>query len=448
MSTAKGSPTRLEQWQHPVTGERVTLTFDGSVTRMERSGSSGGAPTNGEALRWEPGAEFSQWNPLLLGALRDQAQAGATSEEERTRRVTDLGFPPELWEELDAFQHEQGLFALPPSGVGQSEVPAGYRSSLTVTTQELPPQPSLLRNPTPEMQRRFAELVAGLVQASAPPDTALHQQGQELQRQGFVRLSARRPGGSLWLPPALEPYRQEMERWARPVVRPAVVPGTPEPWQSKLGGVPYRPRGAAWPKSLSGDPMYFLAQINLKEANAQGDLSELPRHGLLQFFLVLPSSSYKEVQRRPELGEPAVEVLYWPEVQQDEAALTREVPEFSEELMHEEFNPPERALAFLNDREFPSLLDDRLAGVHRAVPGLESSDMQPNGHRLGGYAMLINAHFPAEEDWRLLFQFDGDDMGEQIYGGDALSGWLGFFIRAEDLARLDLTRVRLELDAS
>lgn len=223
MSAAQNRVTRMEQWRRPVTQERVTLTFDGNVTRLE----------GGVVLRWEPGEEFRQWNPLLLGALRDQARMEATSEEDRARRVSALGFPPELWEELDAFRRQQGLSLSPVPGKGKPQVPVEYRSSLVTLTQEGQSQNSLLWNPTPEMQRRFAELVSGLVQASAPPDTAFHQQGQELRAQGFVRLAA-------------EPGRE------------------PKLWESKVGGVPYRPKGAAWPRAHGADtrPLVFLVQIN------------------------------------------------------------------------------------------------------------------------------------------------------------------------------------------
>lgn len=130
------------------------------------------------------------------------------------------------------------------------------------------------------------------------------------------------------------------------------------------------------------------------------------------------------------------------------AALTRGVPTFTDEVQADFFKLPERALAFLNDREFPSGLDGRLEWLEAAAPDNGLTELHANGHRLGGHAMLINAAFPPAEDWRLLLQFDGDDVGGQIYGrSGGLGGWIGFFARAEDLARRDFSRVRVELDA-
>lgn len=68
------------------------------------------------------------------------------------------------------------------------------------------------------------------------------------------------------------------------------------PWDSKLGGTPYRPKGTAWPTRPGTDEaLGFTAQLNL------GDVAEwcrreghqfplgglLPDHGILQFFLPL-----------------------------------------------------------------------------------------------------------------------------------------------------------------
>lgn len=448
MTEAAG--VQRQQWRHPVTGEEVTLWREGPVTSESRGGKvtqHRNPPFDREAAQREAEAQRGDdWDPMTLILFRKNLLDGATSEQERAQRLDAVGLPPELWAEVDAFAREIG-FPLDAASEEELMRAGGFAGSFSLKTPE---EGSLLWNPTPEMRARFRELMGGPIQVQPPGDDApFYEREQALHKEGFARLSPRTPDGPLWLPPVLEPHRARLERWERPVLRPVVVPGTPEPWQSKLGGVPYRPRGAAWPTQTSGSPLYFLAQINLGEANAGGHLPELPRRGLLQFFVAISDASYEDMQRRPELGRPAVRVLYWPDVQRNEAALTREVPEFSDELMHEEFNPPERALAFLKDREIPSLLDDRLAWVQEAIPweGIDAANVHPNGHRLGGYPMLINAHFPAEEDWRLLFQFDGDDPGEQIYGGFGLGGWIGFFMRPEDLNRLDFSRVLVELDA-
>ncbi|SEJ01961.1 Uncharacterized protein YwqG [Deinococcus reticulitermitis] len=443
MTEPSSSVPQRQEWRHAVTGERATLTFEGGVTRLARGGAVREItppPFDEAAEREETRAEFQTWpwNPFELRILREMARAGTLLDDGRPLRVEGLGFPARYWEELDAFERER----------------AGPGAVSGTLPSEDTPADSLLWNPTPQMRQRFTELMAVMaenVQIAPPPaDTPFYEQGRDLAQAGFVRISPRTPDGSLWLPPALEAERQRLEPWAWPVVRPLVVPGpgTPAPWDSKLGGVPYRPRGAAWPAQASGSPLSFVAQIDLAAANGQGHLPELPRRGLLQFFVAHSDASYEEMVADPGRGHPVARILYWPEVVRDAAALTREVPVFTDEFQAEMFNPPERALAFFDDREFPSGIDGRLGWLEEVAPDSGMTELHPNGHRLGGHAMVINAAFPPAEDWRLLFQFDGDDPGGQVYGGSGgLGGWIGFFVRAEDLARRDFSRVWVELDA-
>lgn len=219
------------------------------------------------------------------------------------------------------------------------------------------------------------------------------------------------------------------------MVRPFPTAGQPAPWDSKFGGVPYRPLGSAWPLDVYGAPLPFLAQIDLAQANAGGHLPDLPRRGLLQFFV-------------NHAGE---RVLYWPDPVQDEAALNREVPDL-EDHQEEMFSPPEQAMGFVPDSEIPSSLDDRLSFARAAdetdQQGEDNAKRHPNGHRLRGYPMVINTFHPAAEDVQLLFQFDGDDFGGQLFGDSGgMGGWVGFFIRPDDLKNLDFSRVWAEMDA-
>lgn len=56
-----------------------------------------------------------------------------------------------------------------------------------------------------------------------------------------------------------------------------------KPWESKLGGCPYLKNIKDYPMDEAGEPMLFLAQINLADLER---LNELPERGLLQFYVV------------------------------------------------------------------------------------------------------------------------------------------------------------------
>ena len=437
--TQTARPLRqLEQYLQPQTGERARLSFDGQTTTLEREGQS--APQNPPAFdeaaereklreQMEQSAsapEFRMWREMLMGRLG--------SREAARQEFLRLGLPQKLWDELDTFDRRMGRTL----DDAPNMVPESYSSTL-VTAEEV--QNSLLWNPPAELRRRFASLWAAEINIVPPgAEVGLWERSLELAREGFLRMSPRRADGSLWLPPGLEPRRAELRGLERPVVRPFPTAGQPAPWDSKFGGVPYRPVGSAWPLDTHGAPLPFLAQIDLAQANAGGHLPDLPRRGLLQFFV-------------SHAGE---RVLYWPDPVQDEAALTREMPEL-EDFQEEMFSPPEQAMGFVPDREIPSSLDDRLkfaqpddqTGTGEAYQQAENnSKLQPNGHRLRGYPMVINTSHPAAEDVQLLFQFDGDDYGGQLFGDSGgMGGWVGFFIRPDDLAKLNFSRVWAEMDA-
>ncbi|MGV2794629.1 DUF1963 domain-containing protein, partial [Clostridium perfringens] len=55
-----------------------------------------------------------------------------------------------------------------------------------------------------------------------------------------------------------------------------------KPWESKLGGCPYLKNIKDYPMDEAGEPMLFLAQINLADLEK---LDELPERGLLQFYV-------------------------------------------------------------------------------------------------------------------------------------------------------------------
>lgn len=460
---------QFQQWVNPVAGERVNLRFDGQKTTLERGGKlttvkpkpiDAAALAQGQANM----RAMSQWNIWNVAQWIDILEVSTGSEAQAKAQLQALGFPLKLWDDVQAFRQQTGL----PKMFGTTAQPA--QASLTTWVilgsgdSPLPVIPNqkeirlddpafrdnLLVHPTPEVKKRFEELNAPPPLNPAPPpeSSAMWEQAQLLGKQGFVRLSPRRPDGSLWLPPALEPYRQKLLAWEQPVVRPAVIPGKPKLWESKFGGLPYRPKGTAWPTGRSGQLLYFLAQIDLSVVNAKGQLPDFPRKGLLQFFLADADYNYENKQPKPNF-DTEVKVLYWPETIHDETALIRQSPIFADPDQLASYSPPERAMGFVQDSEIPEIEDQRLTWPQSldSIFNEDPNDTRVPGMRVGGHPMTIYATFAPQDDWRLLFQFDGHAM-ENVVGDEyMLGGWLGFFIHGSDLKKLEFSHIRVELDA-
>lgn len=400
----------LQRWKDPVGGDETWLALDPgglSVFRAGRHQRHELPPFDEEAERRRllSSPEYRLMTqaigPVELGLYRAMLLSETEDPAAARQRWSEQGLPDALWDELNEFERRNGSpFPMnPPTGMGGGLPDPDGRG----VWGSLPdPLPSL----SPWVQTQGAELTYGSA-TFAPPElqSLLWQARQELALADAVALSPRR-AGRLWLPTRWEAQRPAWEARLRPVLRPAVLPGTPEPWESKLGGVPYRPRGAPWPH-IDGQPLQFMAQFDLAEANGEGHLPELPRRGLLQFF----------VGARPDFIYRG-QAIYIPEVDRS-AALDRMVP--APETFLEDLDIPEQRLALLPDHEFPSLLDP--AAPMRADLSDPTTANHPGGHRLGGWPMLVE--LTPDSSWRLLFQYDGTNA--------AMAGWAAFFITEADL---------------
>lgn len=87
---------------------------------------------------------------------------------------------------------------------------------------------------------------------------------------------------SMSLPKQFESFRHILEQSAQEYMKITPCHEAPCIINSKLGGLPYLPRGASYPRDDTGEYMALLAQINFSE----GDFpAPFPKKGLLQIFV-------------------------------------------------------------------------------------------------------------------------------------------------------------------
>ena len=91
----------------------------------------------------------------------------------------------------------------------------------------------------------------------------------------------------------------------------------PQTWQSKVGGNPYLPRNADYPRNTNGEPLTLLAQVNFAE---MPPLPDFPSSGLIQFFVDETDYSLG-VDYDNYTNTANYRVVYYPEITQDLAQL-------------------------------------------------------------------------------------------------------------------------------
>ncbi|OCB00578.1 YwqG family protein [Clostridium beijerinckii] len=206
-----------------------------------------------------------------------------------------------------------------------------------------------------------------------------------------------------------------------------------KPWESKLGGCPYLKNIEEYPLDEDGEPMIFLAQLNLSEIK---NLNDLPEKGLLQFFIVNDDMF--------GLESPIV-VRYIENYEEDETQLIKENPyENSEEY--------KEGLPFLNNgkmhfeiREMPmsSSLELFETTYKNELSEEEyeklSDDCYSCDSRVGGYPYFVQNDYLgfSDEDF-LLLQLDIDDECGIMFGD---SGNCVFSIPKNALKDKDFSKV-------
>ena len=238
-------------------------------------------------------------------------------------------------------------------------------------------------------------------------------------------------------PKELEKFREKLERTYKTCNEIKFVPSDTKPWESKIGGCPYLEKEEDYPRDENGNPMFFMAQINLEE---MPKLPDFPEKGILQFYVV-----DDEVYGL----EDDCKVIYIENYSKDESRLLKENPFEDKYIM--EYPPFEKSgKAVFTQRQ--DMIEPDCNGFDEILALADDEEEEEAlwnfcgtlGSKIGGYPYFIQ--FPPEfyENGTaeiLLLQIDTDD-GESSCGimfGDA--GSCQFMISKEDLLKRDFSNV-------
>lgn len=234
--------------------------------------------------------------------------------------------------------------------------------------------------------------------------------------------------------------------------------------ESKIGGVPYLPKGKDYPCNAQGEPLSLLAQINLSKL--KGGIFPLET-GILQFWGMnredfgCSLSAYKTSDCCPVIYYSSLEPAYTEEELLELYPFLEEEKECFPVPFSQGFSldfssgicpitPSEEEFDARFVEEF-SLLTSAYAvdsfGQLYEMDELKADDILtayiPIGHKLLGYATPM-AVDPREEldcrDYELLFHLDSDDIeNQEISWGDC--GLAHWYIHPKDLENGDFSRV-------
>lgn len=260
----------------------------------------------------------------------------------------------------------------------------------------------------------------------------------------------------------MESVLDKAHRLAKPALH---LEHTEEARFSWIGGLPAVAPGFEWP-TWNGQPLTFLAQIDLEEVAAELEQSWLPKRGQLYFFF------YDSEELA--FGYDAAESGTWRVIHSDvdHAALVPAVPSgLDETSVFPRANIRFRRIATLpsesrfmgkwdtSGEEFEALLSARAAPFREqprhqmfGYPDPEQDDgmeldaqLITNGVNPQDYRDPRRREFSAGADqWRLLLQVDTDDALNMMWED---GGLLYFWIHEEDAAKGDFGKVWLFLQS-
>ena len=227
---------------------------------------------------------------------------------------------------------------------------------------------------------------------------------------------------------------------------------------SKVGGMPYIPKGGALPRSAEGKPLFMLAQINCEQL-PENNL--YPKKGLLQFWIADTEDPLYGLDYDDPCSNDFKRVLYFSTIG-EALSIDDFISDYTFDDNHLPFNSKKQfALHFKKDTESISL-EERAANqlffekwneafstqittideFFEEVPNDICEEInasllkEPTGHKIGGYPYFTQVDPREENDPHtlLLLQIDIDNVeGEEIYWGNG-GGVANFFVSPEDMA--------------
>lgn len=256
----------------------------------------------------------------------------------------------------------------------------------------------------------------------------------------------------LELPNSLEKYRGNFEKSIRPFVKTTAKKGKTLAWESKFGGNPYMPIGYEYPKDLNGTPMKLLAQINFEEVP---DIGMFPSKGILQFYISANDDVYGMNFDKPTAQEN-FRVIYIPEVIKNNSKIVTDFSFINDSA--EDYFPvgSESRLSFkieygpvaCTDFQFDKIFNQSAYKLFDDNEYEQYEDKYSSaGHKMGGYAYFTQSDPRDNSEYSdykvLLLQIDTDDKAGIMWGD---SGVANFFIRPEELKKLDFTKILYNWD--
>lgn len=227
---------------------------------------------------------------------------------------------------------------------------------------------------------------------------------------------------------------------------------------SKVGGVPYIPKGGALPKSAEGKPLFMLAQINCEQLPEN---SLYPKKGLLQFWIADTEDPLYGLDYDDPCSNDFKRVLYFSTIGET-LPIDDFISDYTFDDNHLPFNSKKQfALHFKKDTESISLeeraatqlffekwneafstqittIDEFFEEVPNDICEEINASLlkEPTGHKIGGYPYFTQVDPREENDPHtlLLLQIDIDNVGgEEICWGNE-GGVANFFVSPEDMA--------------
>lgn len=247
------------------------------------------------------------------------------------------------------------------------------------------------------------------------------------------------------LPAELIKFKDIIKCSMKPVVRIECEETSTLLWESKIGGNPYwELDNKDYPKDVKDKPMRLLAQINFSQ---MPHMELFPTDGILQFFISADDDIYgfNDVDFTCQQN---YRVVYHRQVNED---MDKLITDFSFVTIDEWFPAPiETKMLFQLDEEAVSIEDfqfekyfcesgryiinDEEIDLYRDIfPGWE--------HKIGGYAYFTqdDPRKKADQEYNIvLLQLDTDDSIDMMWSD---AGVANFFIKKEDLLKLDFSNV-------